>query len=81
MGIPLPRPAVRPMTLATNAFSVRYSFNTTPLRIVLSSGIPEPEAQTEDREENHERAMNPEKDQHNFTHTIHLVTVILKDEK
>lgn len=42
-GIPLPRPAVRPMTLAMKAFRVRYSFSTTPLRMVFSSGIPEPE--------------------------------------
>lgn len=42
-GIPLPRPAVRPMTLAMKALKVRYSFRTTPLRMVFSSGIPEPE--------------------------------------
>lgn len=42
-GIPLPRAAVRPMTLATKALRVRYSFKTTPLRMVFSSGIPEPE--------------------------------------
>lgn len=41
-GIPLPRPAVRPMTLAMKALRVRYSFKTTPLRMVFSSGIPEP---------------------------------------
>lgn len=41
-GIPLPRPAVSPMTLAIKAFRVRYSFSTTPLRMVFSSGIPEP---------------------------------------
>lgn len=41
-GIPLPRAAVRPMTLATNALRVKYSFRTTPLRMVFSSGIPEP---------------------------------------
>ena len=46
-GIPLPRPAVRPMTLATKAFRVRYSFSTTPLRMVFSSGIPEPGSQGE----------------------------------
>lgn len=44
-GIPLPRARVRPMTLATKALSVKYSFSTTPLRIVFSSGIPEPEAE------------------------------------
>lgn len=41
-GIPLPRPAVRPMTLAMKALRVRYSFKTTPRRMVFSSGIPEP---------------------------------------
>lgn len=41
-GIPLPRPAVRPMTLAMKALRVRYSFRTTPLRMVFSSGMPEP---------------------------------------
>lgn len=41
-GIPLPRAQVRPMTLATNVLKVRYSFRTTPLRIVFISGIPEP---------------------------------------
>lgn len=41
-GIPLPRPAVSPMTLAMKALRVRYSFSTTPLRMVFSSGIPEP---------------------------------------
>lgn len=41
-GMPLPRLAVRPMTLATKAFRVKYSFRTTPRRIVFSSGIPEP---------------------------------------
>lgn len=42
-GMPLPSPAVRPTTLATNAWRVRYSLRTTPLIIVLSSGIPDPE--------------------------------------
>lgn len=42
-GIPLPSPAVRPITFAANALKVRYSFSTTPLRIVFISGIPEPE--------------------------------------
>lgn len=41
-GIPLPRLAVSPMTLAMKALRVRYSFRTTPLRMVFSSGIPEP---------------------------------------
>lgn len=41
-GMPLPRPAVSPMTLATKALRVRYSFSTTPLRMVFNSGIPEP---------------------------------------
>lgn len=48
-GIPLPRPAVSPTTLATKALRVRYSFSTTPLRIVFSSGIPEPVEKTEER--------------------------------
>ena len=43
-GIPLPKPAVRPMTFATKALRVRYSFSTTPLRMVFSSGIPEPDS-------------------------------------
>lgn len=42
-GMPLPRARVRPMTLAIKAFRVKYSFSTTPLRMVFSSGIPEPE--------------------------------------
>lgn len=41
-GIPLPRLAVSPMTLAMKALRVRYSFRTTPLRMVFSSGMPEP---------------------------------------
>lgn len=41
-GMPLPRAAVSPMTLAMKALRVKYSFRTTPLRMVLSSGIPEP---------------------------------------
>lgn len=50
-GIPLPKPAVSPTTLATKALRVRYSFSTTPLRMVFSSGIPEPveEKQREER--------------------------------
>lgn len=42
-GMPLPRAAVRPMTLAIKALRVKYSFSTTPLRMVFNSGIPEPE--------------------------------------
>lgn len=42
-GMPLPSPAVRPTTLATKALRVRYSLRTTPLIMVLSSGIPDPE--------------------------------------
>lgn len=49
-GIPLPRPAVRPMTLAMKALRVRYSFKTTPLRMVFSSGIPEPVFKKRERE-------------------------------
>lgn len=41
-GIPLPRAQVRPMTLATKVLKVRYSFSTTPRRMVFISGIPEP---------------------------------------
>lgn len=41
-GMPLPREQVRPMTLATKVLKVRYSFSTTPLRMVFISGIPEP---------------------------------------
>lgn len=48
-GIPLPRARVRPMTLATKAFSVRYSFSTTPLRMVFSSGIPEPQVKQKEK--------------------------------
>lgn len=44
-GIPLPRAAVRPMTLATKALRVKYSFSTTPLRMVFNSGMPEPETE------------------------------------
>lgn len=43
-GMPLPRARVRPMTLAIKAFRVKYSLSTTPLRMVFSSGIPEPKA-------------------------------------
>lgn len=46
-GMPLPRAAVRPMTLAIKALRVKYSFSTTPLRMVFSSGIPEPETEGE----------------------------------
>lgn len=42
-GMPLPSPAVRATTLATKALRVRYSLRTTPLIMVLSSGIPDPE--------------------------------------
>lgn len=41
-GIPLPRLAVSPMTLAMKALRVRYSFSTTPLRMVFNSGMPDP---------------------------------------
>lgn len=41
-GMPLPREQVRPMTLATKVLKVRYSFSTTPLRMVFISGMPEP---------------------------------------
>lgn len=42
-GIPEPRAAVRATTLATPVRNVRYSFKTTPRKIVFISGIPEPE--------------------------------------
>lgn len=41
-GMPLPRAHVSPITLATKVLKVRYSFSTTPLRMVFISGIPEP---------------------------------------
>lgn len=43
-GMPLPRAHVSPITLATKVFRVRYSFRTTPRRMVFISGIPEPTA-------------------------------------
>lgn len=43
-GIPEPRVAVRPTTLATRVLKVRYSLSTTPLRMVFISGMPEPMA-------------------------------------
>lgn len=82
MGIPLPRPAVRPMTLATNALSVRYSFNTTPLRMVLSSGIPEPEGQIKDLKREGARSLKLiYKNTNRILHSVDPVTVIIKDEK
>lgn len=44
-GKPLPSAQVSPTTLATNVFNVRYSFSTTPLRIVFISGIPDPDSE------------------------------------
>lgn len=41
-GIPLPRVAVNPITLATRVLNVKYSFNVTPRKMVFISGIPEP---------------------------------------
>lgn len=41
-GIPLPRAQVSPMTLATKVFRVRYSFSTTPRKMVFISGMPDP---------------------------------------
>lgn len=41
-GMPLPRAQVKPITLATKVLKVRYSFSTTPRRMVFISGIPEP---------------------------------------
>lgn len=41
-GIPLPRVAVNPITLATSVLNVRYSLSVTPRNIVFISGIPEP---------------------------------------
>lgn len=37
------------MTLATNVLNVRYSFSTTPRRMVFISGIPEPGKENEMR--------------------------------
>lgn len=41
-GIPLPRVAVNPITLATSVLNVKYSLSATPLKIVFISGMPEP---------------------------------------
>lgn len=49
--MPLPSPAVRATTLATKALRVRYSLRTTPLIMVLSSGIPDPEIKSRARDE------------------------------
>ena len=43
-GIPLPSVAVRPTILASSVFPERYSFSTTPLRMVFISGMPDPMA-------------------------------------
>lgn len=49
-GIPLPRAHVSPMTLATKVLRVRYSFSTTPRRMVFISGMPDPaEVHIQDR--------------------------------
>lgn len=48
-GIPLPRAHVRPITLATKVLRVRYSFSTTPRRIVFISGMPEPGEKERDK--------------------------------
>lgn len=45
-GIPLPRDAVKPITLANNVRKVKYSFNVTPLKMVFISGMPEPKRQS-----------------------------------
>lgn len=41
-GIPLPRAQVSPMTFATKVLRVRYSFSTTPRKMVFISGMPDP---------------------------------------
>ncbi len=41
-GIPAPRVAVRAIIFAIPVRNVKYSFKTTPRRIVFISGIPEP---------------------------------------
>lgn len=41
-GMPLPKAQVSPMTLATKVFRVRYSFSTTPRKMVFISGMPDP---------------------------------------
>ena len=43
-GIPLPSVAVSPTILASSVLPERYSFSTTPLRMVFISGMPEPMA-------------------------------------
>lgn len=43
-GNPDPRVNVRPTILAMRVRNVKYSFNTTPLRMVFISGMPEPMA-------------------------------------
>lgn len=48
-GMPLPRAQVRPITLATKVLKVRYSFSTTPRRMVFISGIPEPAGDNSER--------------------------------
>ena len=42
MGNPLPREEHRPTILEMSVLNVRYSFSTTPRKIVFISGIPEP---------------------------------------
>ena len=46
MGRPHPSDVHSPTTLAMSVRRVRYSFNTTPRKIVFISGIPEPATQT-----------------------------------
>lgn len=41
-GMPLPRAQVSPMTFATKVLRVRYSFSTTPRKMVFISGMPDP---------------------------------------
>ena len=43
MGRPLPSEVHNPTILDIKVRNVRYSFSTTPLRIVFISGIPDPE--------------------------------------
>lgn len=41
-GNPVPNVAVSPIIFAISVLKVKYSFRTTPLKIVFISGIPEP---------------------------------------
>jgi len=51
-GIPLPKVAVKPTTLAIRVRNVKYSLRTTPRRIVFISGIPDPTKTKVNKNEN-----------------------------